>query len=368
MAVYTVGLDVHSKKTTYVIQDESGNVRGRGEFATSPEGFLAMRKQHALPDATRVGLETGTSAFFAARTLMALGICPVVIDAREVRLKARRRNQKSDGRDAFEICDGLRRDIYSSIVHVPGPLVRELREVLSRRRHFVRVQTGEINAAKRLLRAAGLGTLSRNLTSAKAWQKLKDGVGSEEHLESWIALHEKVWQSAGERVAELDARLAEIAKSFEADVERLQAIRGVGPVVALTAIAVFSDIKRFPTSKHAASYAGLVPSAYQAGEKDCHGRITKRGSAELRAMLCQAAHHARHPAHQLNPYFVRLTCRKGYKPAVTAVAHRLCRIFFALLRRQAVFDETKLGVEKGPFKKTTERVYRLKSEEKSQRA
>ena len=120
-------------------------------------------------------------------------------------------------------------------------------------------------------------------------------------------------------------------------------------------------MKRFPDAKHAASYAGLVPSTYQSGEHEAHGRITKRGSAELRAMLCEAAHHASRPDHPLNPYFARLCARRGYKMAIVAVAHRLCRIIFAMLRHQSDFDVAKLGVERGPFEHKIVRAYRLKA-------
>ena len=65
-------------------------------------------------------------------------------------------------------------------------------------------------------------------------------------------------------------------------VHRLETVPGVGPIVALTAIAVFADVSRFGSAKHAASYSGLVPSTFQSGDRDCHGHITKRGSAELR--------------------------------------------------------------------------------------
>src|SRR5439155_5542435 len=112
---------------------------------------------------------------------------------------------------------------------------------------------------------------------------------------------------------------------------RLQTIPGVGSIVASTAIAVFSDIGRFPDAQHAASYAGLVPATYPSGARDAHGRITKRGAAELRATLCEAAHHASRPDHPLPPYFAPLAARRGYKMAVVAVAHRLCRIIFAML-------------------------------------
>jgi Transposase IS116/IS110/IS902 family len=42
-----------------------------------------------------------------------------------------------------------------------------------------------------------------------------------------------------------------------------------------------------------------VSSTFQSGERDAHSHITTRGSAELRAVLCEAAHHAR--CHPLQP-------------------------------------------------------------------
>ena len=125
-------------------------------------------------------------------------------------------------------------------------------------------------------------------------------------------------------------------------------------------MAVFSDVQRFPSAKHAASYAGLAPSTDQSGDRDTHGHITKRGSAALRTMLCEAAHHAQRPTHPLHPYFARLCAQRGYKMAVVAVAHRLCRILFALLRDGADFDVAKLAVEEGVFRRTTVQRYRLK--------
>ena len=145
-----------------------------------------------------------------------------------------------------------------------------------------------------------------------------------------------------------------------ADLQRLQTIPGVGPVVAATGVAVFAEVQRFPDAKHAASYAGLTPSTYQSGLRDVHGRITKRGSAELRAMLCEAAHHAARPQHPLHPYFAQQCAKHGYNRAVVAVAHRLCRIIFAMLHHGRDFDVSKLGIEIGPFEHTSVKLYRLK--------
>ena len=327
---------------------------------TTPEWMARWCHDHRLPAGTAVALETGTSAFYVARALVELQLNPVVVDAHEVRLKAHRPAQKSDRRDAFELCDGVRRGLYRSIVHIPSLAISRLRTTLSRRRHFVRIQTAEVNATKRLLRGAGwlVGTRA-SLRSAGSWDRLLDALAGVPELQAHIRFHRAVWQQAGEQVRAVDHLLGELARNWRADVRRLETVPGVGPVVALTAIAVFADVHRFASAKHVASYAGLVPSTYQSGACDRHGHITKRGSAELRTMLCEAAHHARRSSHPLHPYFMKLCARRGYKTAIVAVAHRLCRLLYALLRDGTDFQPTRLGVEEGPFTQTITRRFRL---------
>jgi transposase len=192
-----VGLDVHSKQSVFVIEDEDGRVVD----ATSREGMERLRTKHALPAGTEVALETGTVSFFAARELSRVGLRPVVVDAHEVRLKAHRPRQKSDRRDALELCEGIRRGIYRTIVHVPPLEVSRLRETLSRRRHFVRLQTSEVNAAKRLLRSAGLGHVGRSLGTEAGWAKLENSLkGKDETVSMYVRQHRVVWRSAGEQV------------------------------------------------------------------------------------------------------------------------------------------------------------------------
>lgn len=360
MARY-VGLDAHSKNSVYVIQDENGVQVGEGKVPTTLEGLMSMCSRHELPAGTRVALESGTMAFFVARHLVRLGLNPLVVNAQEVRSKALRPNQKSDRRDALELCEGLRRDMYRSVVHVPPEPIERLRETLGRRRHFVRVKTMQVNAVKRLLRTAGLQTLGRSLITDRGWEKLLGAVSFDSALLAFCTAHRTLWQCAHAQIHALEDSLHEQQGPFRAELDRLQTVPGVGPIVATTVLAAFSDVRRFPTAKHAASYAGLVASTFDSGERVQHGHITRRGSSELRSMLCEAAHHARRPSHPLQPYFSSLCVRRGYKMAVVAVAHRLCRILYAMLRHGRDFDITRLAVEQGCFERTSIRHYRLKS-------
>ena len=106
MESYFVGLDVHSRESVFAIQ-QGDVIVGKGTVPTSRLGLRRLREENSLPAQTPVALESGTSAFFVARELANLGLKPVVVDAYEVRRKARRPLQKSDRRDALELCHQL---------------------------------------------------------------------------------------------------------------------------------------------------------------------------------------------------------------------------------------------------------------------
>jgi transposase len=107
-------MDVHRKKSVYVIQGADGEVVAEGTVPTHREGIHEMVARHQLEAGTKVCLECGAQAGMVCDALEEVEMVPVVVDAAEVRKKARRRGQKTDRRDALEICDGLRRGIWST--------------------------------------------------------------------------------------------------------------------------------------------------------------------------------------------------------------------------------------------------------------
>jgi hypothetical protein len=77
-------------------------------------------------------------------------------------------------------------------------------------------------------------------------------------------------------------------------------------------------------------------------------------------MLCECAHHAAKSAHPLNPYWVRVLSKQGYKRAVVAVAQRLARILYAMWRNGEDFDVTKLNVVPERRIRTRRRHWRIR--------
>lgn len=352
---YYLGLDVHSKTTSYCLQNENGDQIGKGKIATTIESFTELREQYQIPEGTITGLESGTQAYWTVAVLADLGLEPVVINAMEVRQKARRIGQKTDDRDAFEICDGIRRGIYYSRVYIPEPGIVRLRAILSRRRHYVKLSTMEINAAKFVIRAAGHHKLAQSLTTVKAWQKLLNHPQLPKDLARDIQFHFQTWQLVHQHIAEYDKELLAAAKPFQEVIGRLMTMPGVGIITAASYFAALGRIERFPDSGRVVSYLGLAPSTYDSGGNEKHGRITKCGNTYTRSVLCEAAHHAGRPNHPLRPYFSRIVTKHGIKRAVVAVAHRMARILFQMWKNQESFNPGKLNVELIKLERSEER-------------
>src|SRR5260370_23814395 len=90
MQSYYVGLDVHSRESVFVVENDAGVIVARGSVPTTVNGLKHLHDSCGLPAATGVALETGTSAFFVARELAPLELNPVVVDAHEVKPNAQR--------------------------------------------------------------------------------------------------------------------------------------------------------------------------------------------------------------------------------------------------------------------------------------
>jgi transposase len=355
-----VGLDVHSKQTFFHVQSDSGDSLAEGTFETQAVSIMQWAKDLELPQGTPIGLETGTQMHFVAHVLSGCGLKPIVIDAREVRVKARRVGQKCDRRDAFEICDGLRRDIWTNIVWVPPPEIVKLRKILSRRKHFVKVRTMQVNTVKFLMRSHGLKTAGLQLKSARAWSRLlgrKDMYEFAEHA----GYHFEVWKLCTRVIGQLECELQQALSPFEQEMDLLRTMPGVALIVGATFIATLGTPDRFSDSSHVASYLGLVPFTYDSGQSERHGHITKRGAPMGRAMLVEAAQGARRITNPFNPYYRKLCVTRGKNKATVAVAHRMARILWRMWRDRQPFDLDQMNVLYDPSTRSKRVLFKLKN-------
>jgi transposase len=128
--------------------------------------------------------------------------------------------------------------------------------------------------------------------------------------------------------------------------KRLDTIPGFGLMSQLAFIAVIDDSQRFADAKHFASYLGLVPREYSSGDKRRMGSITRSGSEILRRYLIHGARTTL--MHSLSSKYksddpnrrwaVNLKHRIGMNKATVALAHRMARIGFSLLKDELDYN------------------------------
>src|SRR5215207_1685868 len=114
------------------------------------------------------------------------------------------------------------------------------------------------------------------------------------------------------RLAELSAVIEEQMRPFQATIERLDTIPGVGRRIAEILVAELgTDLRRFPTAGHLASWAGLCPGNDERAGKRRSGK-TRKGNRSLRWALMEAAQAAsRTRDTYLAAQFRRLAARRG---------------------------------------------------------
>lgn len=113
----------------------------------------------------------------------------------------------------------------------------------------------------------------------------------------------------------------------------LTRIDGIDVATALVvASEVGSDMGKFPSDKHFASWLGLCPGTRITGGKVMSGK-TKRCANRAAQALHLAAAALRSCQSALGAYYRRLCARMDRAKAVTAAAHKLARLIYAMLTK-----------------------------------
>jgi len=142
-------------------------------------------------------------------------------------------------------------------------------------------------------------------------------------------------------MAELDEVIATECQPWAHQLELLQTIPGVGPLVAQVIVAeTGADMSRFPTAAHLCSWAGLAPGMYEsAGKRTPAGR--RHGNKWLTAILVEAAGSVgrMHDKNYLAAQHSRITRRRGMGRAQVAVAHSILVSAYYMLQRDEPFHD-----------------------------
>jgi transposase len=136
-------------------------------------------------------------------------------------------------------------------------------------------------------------------------------------------------------VAEVTQRLTRISRDLDA-CQRLQEMDGIGPLNATALVAALGNGHDFRNGRQVAAWLGLVPRQYSSAGKTRLAGISKRGNSYLRCLLIHGARsvvsRARMKTDATSRWIRQLVARVGMNKACVAVANKMARVAWALLR------------------------------------
>ena len=308
-------------------------------------------------------------------TAGALNIPAMVVNAQHIKALPGR---KTDTLDAEWIADLLRHGLLRAS-YIPSKPQRELRELLTYCKSLAADAASEQNRIQKMLEGGNIkisGTISSVMNKSGQYllscvidgeainaddirQMIADGLISSrlkatpEELaddlnEILTPVQRKMIGIYLEHIIYLNKRIDEIdsiiddnlSSDMQELVELLKEIPGVGESSAKTILSVIgTDMSRFPTASHLASWAGVCPGNNESAGNRRSGK-TRKGNSLLRTTLVICAQGAsRAKGSFLAAQYSRLMIRRGKNRAKMAVAHSLLIAIYYIIRDRVPFHD-----------------------------
>ncbi len=332
-----IGMDLHKNTSTFCVKTYDGNVVASRKINTDKNDVTRfINSIKTKSDDISLVLEPVSQWYYYADLLEGLGA--EVHLAHPMRVKAIASARiKTDKIDAAVLADLLRSNLlpeaYFSPVHV-----RAWKEQCRFRASLIHLRTQIKNKIHAILFKHSLkhnfsdlfGKGGRNWMVALSLKK-----PFQNNLKKYLLLIDQL--TAMIKLSETD--IEDTVKNHK-QANLLVSIPGISYCSALTIMGEIGDINRFRSSKHLQSYAGLVPSTYNSGDKQIHGRITKQGSRWLRWIMVEAAHHQQRckKIPGFGSYYNAKKKTKGTKAATVATARKLLAVVWRILKDERPFE------------------------------
>lgn len=341
MGIVVLGIDLGKNSCSMAGLDERGAVVLRRRLRR--EGVPAVVE--TLPRCI-IAMEACCGAHHLGRMFMAMGHEVRLMSPEYVRpyVKA----QKNDERDAEAIAEAATRPTMR-FVPVKSERQSDVQALHRARSRLVAERTALINHLRALL-------LERGIVVAKGRRRLEERLvelidGEHGALSPRMRLLVEdlraEWRTLDTRIAAFDAEFARMAREDEA-ARRLATIPGIGAINATALVAALGDARHFARGRDLCAWLGLTPRQATTGGKARLLGISKRGNRYLRTNLIHGAR-AVLPAilareTPLARWVRGLAERAHRNVVVVALAARLARIVWAVLRKGRPYDASLAGM------------------------
>jgi transposase len=330
-----VGIDLHRRRSVIVRRNEGGETLETVRIDNDPVALATeLAKAGERPE---VILEATYGWYWAADVIKECG--GTVHLAHPLGNNWGHRRVKNDERDATDLVDLLRMGRLAEAWVAP-PAQRELRELVRYRAKLVNLRSNLKAQVHAVLAKEGVNVPMSDLFGV-AGQLLLDKVPLGDAYRLRV-------ESLRDLIEHLDREIVmvekQVAPIFAGDLgfHAVQAIPGVGPVLAAVFVAEIGDIERFKSARHLCSWAGLTPTHHESDEKVQRGHITKQGSRLVRWAAVEAVVRQRGDT-PVRRHHHQVGERRGTRIGRVAAARKLLILVYYGLRDGEIRCLTKTG-------------------------
>jgi transposase len=216
---------------------------------------------------------------------------------------------------------------------------RPVRDLLRKRSQLVRQRTTNLLSIQNVIVRNTGSTINANRIKGLTAEEVENILGQGD-----IALAVKsnlsVMQCLSGEIATIEVAVKERVK-LRAEFEKLRTVSGIGKTLALTMMLESGDMRRFPSVGNFASYCRCVGSQKISNGKRKGSGNTKNGNKYLAWAFVEAANFAVRYQPSIRRFYQRKKAKTNGIVALKAVAHKLCRACYYILRDQVPFDVIK---------------------------
>jgi transposase len=216
---------------------------------------------------------------------------------------------------------------------------RAVRDLLRKRSQMVRQRTTNLLSIQNLITRNTGSSLNGNRIKTLEAQQVDELLANPD-----LALAAKanlvLMNCADEQIELLEKTVIERMKLRE-EFRFLKTVPGVGQILALTIMLESGSIKRFPTVGDYSSYCRCVGSQKLSNGKKKGRGNTKNGNKYLAWAFVEAANFAIRYHTRIKSFYQRKKAKRCGVVAIKALAHKLCRACYHILKDQVPFDITK---------------------------
>jgi len=339
MRLYTA-FDLHSNNSYLGIIDESGKRIFRRKLANDPTSILDTLKPYK-EDIAGIAVESTYNWYWLVDLLMAEGYKVHLANPAEIQ-KYTGLKYADDQHDAFWLTEMLRLGILPEGYIYPKE-DRPIRDLLRKRGHLVRLRTSLIISLQNIisrnngikLKVGDIKILSKDRVAPLLERNEDLALAGKVSKESIDFLTRKI--KAVEAVVETRIELRE-------PYDRLLTEPGIGKILGLTVMLETGPISRFAKAGNYASYCRKVSSKWISNEKKKGKGNKKSGNKYLAWAFSEAAEIARRYDENARAYYNRKAQQTNRMVAHNALAHKLARAAYYIMRDGVSFMPEKCFV------------------------